>query len=94
MINKLKDMRGLLGLIFTIASGIITVVLGDAFFFDEPRLRPFLYDAGVDALGALACAALYFGSMKQKGVGSSEFRTLTVLVSVGFLQICSCLTAD
>lgn len=85
MINKLKDMKGLLGLLLTIVSGIITVVLGDAFFFDEPRLRPYLYDAGIDALGALVCAALYFGSMKQKGVGSAEFRTLTVLVSTGFL---------
>ena len=85
MIHKLKKINRPLGLFFTIASGIFTMVLSDTFFFDIPRLGPYLFDAGLDSLGALTCAALYFGTMRQKGNGSDEFRALTVLVSAGFM---------
>ena len=49
------------------------------------RVYERLYDCGIDATGAFICAALYFGSMKQEGVGARTFRTLIVLVSAGFL---------
>ena len=74
-----------LGLIFTIASAVFTVLLSDTFFFDGTRLQPFLFDAGVDALGTLVCAALFYGSMKQEGEGSKTFRTLVVMVSACFM---------
>ena len=67
MFDKWKDKIGPLGLIFTIAAAIITMVLSDNFFFTDPRLEPWRFDAGVDSLGALVCAALFYGSMRQKG---------------------------
>jgi len=85
MPDKLRDKTGPLGLLFTIAAAVFTMVLSDAFFFDDPRLEPFLFDAGVDSLGALISAALYYGSMKQKGDGSKEFRALVVLVNSSFM---------
>lgn len=85
MFDKWKDKIGPLGLIFTIAAAIITMVLSDNLFFTDPRLEPWRFDAGVDSLGALICAALFYGSMRQKGAGAREFRVLVVLESASFM---------
>ena len=83
MIKKWKDIR-LYGLIFTIASAIFIIAFSTP-FFSEARLQPYLYNAGVDSLGALICAALYFGCMAQKGEGIRAFRILILLVSACFV---------
>ena len=83
IIKKLKDIR-LYGLIFTIASAVFVIVFS-ILFFDETRLQPFLYNAGVDSMGALICAALYFGCMSQKGEGIRAFRVLILFVSACFV---------
>ena len=83
MIKRLKDIR-LYGLIFTIASALFILVFSNS-FFTEARFQPFLYNAGVDSLGALICAALYFGCMDQKGEGIRAFRILILLVSACFV---------
>lgn len=44
MIKRFKKVSRSLGLFFTIASGIFTMVLSDTFFFSSPRLEPFHYD--------------------------------------------------
>ena len=82
MIKKLKDIKTY-GLIFTIASTIYIGVLS-YYFFIEGRLQPYLFDSGVDTMGSLICAALFFGSMKQEGNGMKTFRFLIVLVSASF----------
>ena len=82
MIKKLKDIKTY-GLIFTIASTIYIGVLS-YYFFIEGRLQPYLFDSGVDSMGSLICAALFFGSMKQKGDGTKTFSLLIVLVSASF----------
>ena len=81
MSNRFKNNILILGLLFTIASAVFTVVLSDTYFFDGLRLQPFLFDAGVDTLGALVCAALYFGCMTQKGEGGKTFRILIIMIS-------------
>lgn len=83
MIKKLKDIR-FYGLIFTIASALFIIGFS-APFFSEARLQPYLYNSGVDSLGALICAALYFGCMAQKGEGIRAFRILILLVSACFV---------
>ena len=83
MIEKVKDKREILGLIFTIASAAFVIALSLSFFL-EPRLKDCLYDAGVDCVGSLVCAALYFGCAKQKGNEISTLRVLIVLVSACF----------
>ena len=88
MLDKLKENRVLFGFAFTIASAVASFVLGWVFFLDAEtvsRLGESLFDCGVDVLGALVCAALYFGSMRQKGEEAGAFSALTVLVSAGFL---------
>ena len=83
MTKKRKDYSAVFGLIFTIASAVFSIGFGLSFFI-EPRLREALFDVGVDSLGALFCAALYFGCMKQKGNGIGALRSLIVLVSACF----------
>ena len=83
MIKKLKDIR-LYGAIFSIASALFIIVFSTP-FFTEARLQPFLYNAGIDSLGALICAALFFGCMTQKGEGIRAFRILILLVSACFV---------
>ncbi len=85
MVNDNKKITILIGLIFTIASGVFTMVLGSLFFVKNVRLDAYMFDAGVDLLGALICAALFFGCMQQVGSGSRQFRGLIVLVSAGFV---------
>ena len=83
MIKKLKDIR-FYGLIFTIASALFVIGFSTP-FFTEARLQPCLYNSGIDSLGALICAALYFGCMTQKGEGIRAFRTLIILVCACFV---------
>lgn len=83
MIRKLKNNTAIYGLIFTIASAIFLIYLS-LVFFEEERLTESLFDAGVDAAGALFCAALFFGCMKQNGNGIGYLRALIVLVSACF----------
>ena len=83
MLKKLRKNSEFLGLAFTIVSAVCVIALSLP-FFTEPRLQGFLYDAGVDSLGALFSAALFFGCMKQKGDGARDFRILIVLVSACF----------
>lgn len=82
MIKKLLDLR-ILGFIFTIASTAFIITLSIP-FFTEARLQPFLYDSGVDSMGSLVCAALFYGCMRQKGEGTKNFRLLILLVSACF----------
>ncbi len=79
-INWLK----VIGLAYAIAASIFIIVFCDA-FFDEPRLQPFLFDYGVDAMGSLVCAALFYGCFRQKGSGMMAFRVLILLLSISFL---------
>ena len=83
MIKKLKDIR-FYGLIFTIAAAVFIIVFS-APFFTEARLQPYLYNSGIDSLGALICAALCFGCMSQKGEGIRAFRILIILVCACFV---------
>ncbi len=82
MIKKMIDIR-ICGLIFTIASTAFIIALSIP-FFTEARLQPFLYDSGVDSMGALICAALFYGCLRQEGEGTQNFRLLIVLVSLCF----------
>lgn len=82
MVKRLIQNR-ILGLCFTIASSVMIIILGLR-FFNDPRLLPFLFDSGVNFLGSLICAALFFGCMKQEGDGTRIFRWLIILVSAGF----------
>ena len=84
MINKIKENRAIIGLIFTIVSAVFVVALSSPFFTD-PRLKECLFDAGVDSAGALFCAALYFGCMKQTGNAISALRAMIVLVCACFV---------
>ena len=84
MIKEKEKITILIGLIFTIASGVFTMVLSSMFFVKNVKLDGYIFDAGVDMMGALACAALFFGCMHQVGSGARQFRGLIVLVSAGF----------
>ena len=86
MLQKLKDKTTLIALIYTIASALFIIGMSSVFFTEE-RLIPYQYNVGIDSLGALVCAALLYGSMKQKGDGSKIFRILIVLV-------CTCFTIN
>ena len=83
MINKLKDIR-IYGLIFTIAATLVVLGFGIPFFTEE-RLLPYLYNSGIDTIGALICAALYYGCMRQEESGIKFFRTLILLVCASFV---------
>jgi serine phosphatase RsbU (regulator of sigma subunit) len=82
--NTSKKMNTLvLGLIFTIVITVFVILLS-ALFFTDKRLQPFLYDCGVDFMGSMICAALFYGCMYQKGDGTRVFRGLILLVSLSF----------
>lgn len=85
MIKKLKDLK-FYGLIYMIASAFFIMAMSVP-FFTEKALFSRLFDSGVDTLGALICAALFYGCIKQDGDGSRIFRILIVLV-------CSCFTVN
>ncbi len=83
MIKKIKENGNLFGLAFTIVSAVFVILLSGP-FLTEARLKDFLYDAGVDSMGALFSAALFFGCMRQKGEGTNDFRALIILPSACF----------
>ena len=83
MIKKLKDMK-IYGLIFTILSTLFVIALSVP-FFAEARLQPYLYNVGIDSMGALICAALYYGCMRQGGSGIKLFRILIISVCASFV---------
>ena len=83
MLKKLKEKADLMGMVFTAASAVFVILLS-APFLTEPRLQAFMYDAGVDSVGALFSAALFFGCVRQKGEGNRAFKWLIVLVSACF----------
>ncbi len=85
MIKKLKDIK-IYGLIFTIAATLFVIALSVPFFADA-RLQPYLYNSGIDSMGALICAALFYGCMRQGGSGIKFFRILIILV-------CSCFVVN
>ena len=87
-LRKLKQHTLLYGLIFTIAAAVGSFVLTWVIFGEEvfARMQPYLFDCGIDVMGAFACAALYYGTMRQEGDGAKTFRTLIVLVSAGFVD--------
>ena len=88
MIAKYKEHSSTLGLLFTIAVGLFGFVMTWIIFSDSElftRIEANLWDLGVDTMGAFISAALYYGCMRQKGEGTNEFKSLTVLVSAGFL---------
>ena len=85
MLKKLKDIK-LYGLIYTVVSALFIIGMSSVFFTEE-SLLPYQYNVGIDSLGALVCAALFYGCMKQKGDGSRTFRILIVLV-------CTCFTVN
>ncbi|WP_051437726.1 PP2C family protein-serine/threonine phosphatase [Eubacterium xylanophilum] len=84
MVNIYKKYSLKIGLVFTIVSALMTTFVLSALFSGDPRMNEFLYDCGIDMLGGLICAALYFGCMKQSGEGGKVFRSLIVLVSFVF----------
>ncbi len=87
MIEKLKKNTSLIGLIFTVAVALLTVALSSVAYIDQniyARMQAFLFDCGVDAIGALVAAGLFYGCMKQRGDGTEEFRILNLFVSAGF----------
>ena len=83
MMNKLKDIK-IYGLIFTIAATLAVIALSTPFFIEE-RLQPYLYNAGIDSIGSLICAALFYGCMRQDGSGIKFFRSLIILVCASFV---------
>ena len=84
MVKKLKEHAVVIGLFFTVAMAVSSLVISWQ-FFDNPALQPFWYDLGIDVLGSLICAALYYGFMRQAGEGISAFRSLNILTSLGFI---------
>ena len=86
MIKKLKENRAIFGLVFIIAAALFVLAFSTS-FFTEKRLAPYLYNAGIDSIGALICAALYYGCLRQDEPGIRLFRTLIVLV-------CSCFVVN
>jgi len=83
MMNKLKDIK-IYGLIFTIAATLTVIALSAPFFIEE-RLQTYLYNAGIDSIGSLICAALFYGCMRQDGSGIKFFRSLIILVCASFV---------
>ena len=87
MLRKLKNNSVLFGMIFTVASLLACFIFTWVIYEDEifARMKEYLFDCGVDVMGAFTCAALYYGSMRQEGEGAKTFRALIVLTSAGFV---------
>ncbi|MDO4869932.1 MAG: PP2C family protein-serine/threonine phosphatase [Bacillota bacterium] len=84
MTNITKNNFWILGLLFALASSVFTILVSNTYFFSDLRLQPYLFDAGVDSVGALICVALYFGCMSQGGKDGKTFRALVIMVSACF----------
>ena len=92
MIQKLvqywKKHSALIGLIFTVTAGVFTIAMTYVAYVDQQayaRMQTFLFDCGVDTIGALVSAGLFYGCMRQEGEGTQAFKALNVLVSAGFI---------
>jgi len=87
VLRKLKNHSVLFGMIFTVASLLACFIFTWVIYEDEifARMKEYLFDCGVDVMGAFTCAALYYGSMRQEGEGAKTFRALIVLTSAGFV---------
>ena len=83
MNKKFKVDTIFIGLFVTIALAVF-IILFSTPFYEEERLQQSLYDVGIDSLGALIAAGLFYGCMYQKGYGIREFRLLILLVSLSF----------
>ena len=87
MIQKIKKHSITIGLVFAVAAAVLTVGMTWLAYIDAStydRMKTFLFDCGVDTIGALISAALYYGCMKQDGVGTKAFRALNIFVSASF----------
>ncbi len=88
MIEKNRKANLVLGLILTVAAALTVVGLTWYVYYNPEmyaRMKEYLYDCGLDVMGALVCAALYYGCMRQDAEGTREFIALDILVSAGFL---------
>ena len=86
--QRAKNVRTSLtiGLCVIIAIAVACFALA-MFFFDNPRIAPHsLYNAGVDVLGSLSCAVLFFGCMRQVEDATLHFISLIVLTSLSFFN--------
>ena len=83
MNKKFKVDTIFIGLFVTIALAVFIILFSTPFYEDE-RLQQSLFDVGIDSLGALIAAGLFYGCMYQKGDGIREFRLLILLVSLSF----------
>ena len=88
MISFLKKNSVKIGLIITVTYavfiyGMTLVAYSD--FEVYTKMMEYLFDCGIDAMSAMASAALFFGCMKQDGNGARLFRTMIAIVSSGFL---------
>ena len=84
MLKKIKDNVVIIELIFSIASAVLLIGFCGPFWTEE-RLLPLLFNVGVDLMGLLVCAALIYGSMRQKSEGTKAFRLLILLTNLSFL---------
>ena len=71
MQRKLKNNAAIPGLIYTVGLAVFCIVLA-LIFFTEQRLSDYLFDIGVDSVGALISAALFFG-IGQRDVSLVRF---------------------
>ena len=88
MIWKNKINSSTFGLLFTVAAALFTVGMSWVSYINPQiflRMQTFLFDCGIDTIGALVSAGLFYGCMKQEGEGASAFRILNVFVSTGFI---------
>lgn len=87
MIQRYKKYSLISGLIFTVMAALFSFTYTWIIFTDDSfvRMKEYLFDCGIDVMGAFVCAALYYGSMKQEGDGAKTFRTLIVLACSGFI---------
>ena len=87
MLKQLKKSTNncvLFGLIFTIATALFIIAFSTPFFTEE-RLLTYRYDIGIDSLGGLICAALFYGCMRQESDGVKHFRRLIVWLCASFV---------
>ena len=88
MIQKLKQHSALFGLVFTVAAALFTVGMTWMAYLDPQtytRMQTVLFDCGVDTIGALVSAGLYYGCMRQEGEGTKAFKILNMFVSASFV---------
>ena len=89
MMKKLNEKKALFGLVFTATVALLALALtGVAYIvpdvYSRMKNQEYFFDCGVDAIGALVSAGLYYGCMRQKGEGTDAFRILNACVSAGF----------